>query len=191
MFPMLRSSSRQVLRTALNKGLSLAKAVYRIHVFLSIHTTHVCRDSATHAAWIIKNSSRPLVDTPGVLGTALHRKRILTSKPDDHIISGRDPAAFLQKFLYDHPVWGHPDVHVYWKQPGWKHLQMKDYMVSSVQVCFSLICSIKFSCLHQLSGTCWLHAAVVLQHLLVVKDSGKADHKKVLSDICFWLTSHY
>jgi hypothetical protein len=37
------------------------------------------------------------------------------------------------------------------------------------------------SCLQQRSGTCWLHAVAVLQHLLVVKGSGKADHKKVLT----------
>lgn len=61
------------------------------------------------------------------------------------------------------PIWKLTDAHVYWKQDGWKHLQMNDYMVSSIQV----------------TGTCWLHASVVLQHILVVKATGIADHEKV------------
>jgi hypothetical protein len=87
--------------------------------------------------------------------------------------------ASLLKFIKEHPEWGHPDAHVYWKQDGFKHLEMKEYMISSFQVPFFWFTTSIISDSVQETRTCWLHAVVVLQHLLVVKGSGKADHKKV------------
>jgi hypothetical protein len=116
--------------------------------------------------------------------------KVYVSKPDDRVISDHNPVTALNNFLGKHPAWKDAKVHVYWKQKEFEDLQMKDYVVTSVQVCF-LLMSFSFLCLPQLSGTCWLHAVVVLQHLLVVKGSGRADHKKVLCDSCRWLPSHY
>jgi hypothetical protein len=45
----------------------------------------------------------------------------------------------LQHYLDAHPKWKKADAHVYWNLDGWKLLEMKDYIVSSFQVSFSLI----------------------------------------------------
>ena len=63
---------------------------------------------------------------------------LLKNRADDVKIE-RDPVASLTKFLEDNPEWSHHDAHVFWKQDGWKHLEKKDYMISSFQVaCFGL-----------------------------------------------------
>ena len=72
------------------------------------------------------------------LNNALQRHDRLLGNHPDKIIS-HDPVAALDRFLDAHPAWKQADAHVYWKQDGWKLLEMKDYMVSSVQVSFSLI----------------------------------------------------
>jgi hypothetical protein len=54
--------------------------------------------------------------------------------PLDRIFMDHDPVAVLNDSLDALPIWKHTDAHVYWEQDGCKHLQMKDYMVSSIQV---------------------------------------------------------
>ena len=103
---------------------------------------------------------------------------LLKNRADDVEIE-RDPVASLTKFLEDNSKWRHPDAHVFWKQKTYRNLQRSDYMISSFQVPFFWFTTNIISDSLQATGTCWLHAVVVLQHLLVVKGSGKADHKKV------------
>jgi hypothetical protein len=113
------------------------------------------------------------------LAHALKRIDLLEENPPDTPIP-HDPVAARDGFLDAHPAWNQEDAHVYWKQGTWKDLRPQDYMISSIQVLFQVSYSFH-SCLRQVTGTCWLHAVAVLQHLLVVNATGNADHKKVIA----------
>lgn len=67
------------------------------------------------------------------LGSMLERKEQLDRNAPDQIID-RDPTVALNEFLATHRQWKRNSAHVYWKQEGYSHLDLKDYIVSSIQV---------------------------------------------------------
>ena len=69
----------------------------------------------------------------------------LEAIPADKVIE-HDPVTALQYFLDTHPAWMQNDSRVFWKQEGWRHLKMEDYMISSIQVWSGMIFVLLFPC---------------------------------------------
>jgi len=67
-------------------------------------------------------------------------------------------AAFCEK----HPAWAEPSAWLFWQNPKFPQ-PIDSFLIRSIQV----------------SRTCFMHAAVALQHYLVVMNTGHSDHTKV------------